>query len=314
MKRRIVVLVAVSALVAGFMATTGPGVGAATGDTVSEIIAVRADTDPCKSTDAAGNHSGVGVGIAFDGSSLILSCNGSALLSFVSPVDGAFVKSITVSGATSLGALAYDANSELLWACSNSSEVGTIDLASAVYTPVFTSGGCFDGLAYDGTDDTIWASADASSPVSHYDTAGTLLDAFPVDLGGYGNSGLAVGLDVIYLGNNGGSAIYTGPRDLSSTEEFISPAQTGDRRVEDLECDNLTFHAEGVTALWSQDAYDNILTAYEVPFESCFFGGSPPPPPETTTTTTAPAAPPAAPPAPVAPAARAVAVAPQFTG
>jgi hypothetical protein len=70
-----------------------------------------------------------------------------------------------------------------------------------------------------------------------------------------------------------------------------------------MECDNITFASSGKTVMWSQDAYDNILTAYEIPAGSCGFGGLPPEVPVT-------------PPVeePVAAPAAALASAPHFTG
>ena len=35
----------------------------------------------------------------------------------------------------------------------------------------------------------------------------------------------------------------------------------------------LTFAAQGQPVIWAQDAYDNIIKAYEIPEGNCFFGG-----------------------------------------
>ncbi|MBI2132631.1 MAG: hypothetical protein HYT99_07455 [Candidatus Tectomicrobia bacterium] len=45
------------------------------------------------------------------------------------------------------------------------------------------------------------------------------------------------------------------------------------RRLEDLECDDITFAGLGVGAMWSQDAYDRIINAWEIPAGLCAFGG-----------------------------------------
>jgi hypothetical protein len=263
----------VGALLLATLGAASP-VAAANGDNLRTFIADRSGT-VCASVDAAGNMSGhgfggnvfaLGVGVAFDGTNLLLSCFNDNTVTAVSPANGAQVVIHQIIGASSLGALAWDNGRGLLWACSASSTIGTISLLTNVFVPVFSSGGCFDGLAYDGSDDTIWASADANPTVRHYSTTGTLINTYSV---GINNSGIAVGGDLLYLANDGGQQIYTAPKSLSPLTLFASFP----RRIEDLECDNLTFAAATKGAIWSVDAYDNILNAWEIPFGSCLFGG-----------------------------------------
>jgi len=92
----------------------------------------------------------------------------------VDPADGSQIAIHHITGATSLGALSWDSTRSLLWACSGFVDVGTIDLSTDVFTYVYTSLGCFDGLAYDGTDDTLWSSHDVSSSIQNYSVTGTL--------------------------------------------------------------------------------------------------------------------------------------------
>jgi hypothetical protein len=304
--RTLLTLVTVIGLLSAVFASGLTPASAATGDTVLTITADRGTTSPCKSTNPAGDHTGVGTGVAFDGTNLILSCWASGELDFVNPTTGAFVKKLDVSGSSDLGALAYDGVAKVLWACSSDSDVGSINLTTGVFTSAFTTG-CVDGLAYDGKDGTLWASADASTTVTHNTKAGAVLGTFTVDLNGHGNSGLAVGGDLVYLGNDGGSEIFQSAKDLVSPTVFITAVKTGNRRVEDLECDNVTFAAQSKAVMWSQDAYDNILTAYEIPNGSCNYGGG-----VTTTTTTA--APSTTPTTTAAAKATAVAATPVFTG
>lgn len=254
-------------------------VAAANGDNLRTVIADRTGTD-CASYNEKGRHESVGVGIAFDGTNLLISCYSDNTVTAVSPADGSQVAVHQISGARDLGALAWDNGRGLLWACSASSDVGTIDLATDAFTFVFSSNGCFDGLAYDGSDDTIWASADASSPVWHFTATGAPLGSFPVNLGGYGNSGIAVGGSLLYLANNGGAQIYEVAKAFSPPPTLFA---SFDARLEDMECDNITF-GSGPTpkaAIWSIDAYDNILNAWEIPNGSCLFGGGGNPPPPT---------------------------------
>jgi hypothetical protein len=241
---------------------------AANGDNLRTIIADRHGTN-CASYDAAGDHASVGVGIGFDGTNLLISCYSDNTVTAVSPADGSQAAVHRISGASSLGALAWDSGRHVLWACSGFSEVGTIDLATDVFTPRFSTPGCFDGLAYDGSDDSVWTSPDATSSISHSTSSGSLIGVFTPSLGNCGNSGIAVGGANLYLANDGCSQIYVTPKAFSGVALFA----TFPRRIEDMECDNLTFAAAGHGAIWSIDAYDNILNAWEIPVGDCQFGG-----------------------------------------
>jgi hypothetical protein len=247
--------------------------GAANGDNLRTFVAQR-DVGACASINAAGNHTAVGTGIGFDGTQLYLSCWYDQHVVGVSPADGTKLSDHIVLGQSGYGAMAWDNGRQVLWACSaqDFDTVGQINLVTNVWTPAFTTQGCIDGLAYDATDDTIWSSDDVSSHVEHYTTAGLLLSSNPISglIGGCGNSGIAVGGQKLYLANNGCSQIYGVEKDFSSSTLFATfPA-----RLEDLECDNITFVApDGKAAIWSQDAYDNVLNAWEIPAGACLFGG-----------------------------------------
>ena len=263
--RNLLGILAVAVVALGFAGQAG----AANGDQLRQIIANRAGT-ACVG-DAAGNHGSVGVGVAFDGFNLLLSCYSDTTVTAVSPADGAQVAVHHIIGASSLGALAWDRSRNLLWACSGFDNIGTIDLSTNVFTYLFrSSNGCFDGLAFDGTDDTLWASGDVESAVYHYTSAGAVLSGNSVigKIQGNVNSGIAVGGSSLYLANDGQSQIWEFAKDFSSSSLFASFP----RRIEDMECDDVTFGA-GKAAIWSIDAYDNILNAWELPAGSCQFGG-----------------------------------------
>jgi len=308
-RRTIPVLIGVLGLLAGVLSSGAQPASAATGDVVTTIIVDRGATSPCKSTDVSGSHAGVGTGVAFDGTNLIMSCWASGELDFANPTTGAYVKKLDVTGSSDLGALAYDGIGHRLWACSDDSTVGTIDLSTGAFTEAFSTPGCVDGLAFDGVDNTLWASPDASSQVTHYQLDGTIIHTTTVSLAGDGNSGLAVGGTLLYLGNDGGGEIFSSTKDLAAPTVFIDSTKTGGRRVEDMECDNITFASQSKAVMWSQDAYDNILNAYEIPDGSCSFGGG-----VTTTTTSTTST--TAGPTTTAPAvaAQAVQATPAFTG
>ena len=232
---------------------------AANGDLLRQIHADQSGT--------ACVNGGIGVGLAFDGTNLLVSCYYDSTIVAVSPVDGHQISVHHILGATALGALAWDNGRGVVWACSGFNTVGTINLNTDVFLPAFAGPGCFDGLAYDGSDDTIWTSPDATNSVTHSTTSGTQLATYSPPLP-CGNSGIAVGGPLLYLATDGCQSIYTSPKDFSAAPTFFASFPA---RLEDMECDNLDF--PGVGAMWSKDAYDTTLNAWEIPNGSCIFGG-----------------------------------------
>jgi hypothetical protein len=270
----------VAVIAAALLALGGPS-SAANGSNLRQIIADRTGTQ-CASVNEAGDHRSVGVGIAFDGVNLLISCYSDNTITAVSPLNGAQVLKYTVTGASNLGALAWDSGRNVIWACSSFSGVGTINPVTHVFTSKFSTPGCFDGLAYDGADDSVWTSPDATGSITHTSAGGTFINTKSVSIP---NSGIAVGGSLLFLADNGNSNIWTSPKDLSALTKFASFP----RRLEDMECDNISFAAQGKGAMWSIDAYDNILNAWEIPAGSCSFGGGITPTPTPSPTTPPPA-------------------------
>jgi hypothetical protein len=265
---------------------------AANGSNLRTVIADESGT-ACVAYNAAGDHFSVGIGIAFNGANLLISCEGDSTVTVISPSDGSQVPPPSmslhpavhfISGANPLSALAFQGPAGPLWGCGGYNTVGLVDLVANTFTPVFNTAlavfpdmqvggsGCRDGLAYDGQDNTIWASGDASTETDHYTVTGVGLAHYSNSglIGGCGNSGIAVGGQLLYLANDGCSQIYEVQKNFSSSNLFASFA----RRLEDLECDDLTFAATVMKgAIWSKDAYDNVLNAWEIPLGQCAFGG-----------------------------------------
>lgn len=269
-RRSSAAVVAALSVVAALLVAAAPS-PAATGDVLDEFDAY----DP-----SVGVPDCVRTGIAFDGSDLILSCQSSNQLDLVNASTHAYTGTVTVTGLSGgIWAIAYDAARDRLWACTDFGQtVSLIDMNAGSLDPTFTpftvdaATGCWDGLAYDAADDSLWMSHDVATDVYHYTTNGTLLGSFSVAgmLGDCGNSGIAVGGSTLYLANNGCSQIYGFDKMFTASTLIADVAGTG-RRIEDMECDDVTF--PGKTAIWSQDAFDGILTAWEIPDGTCAFGG-----------------------------------------
>jgi hypothetical protein len=67
------------------------------------------------------------------------------------------------------------------------------------------------------------------------------------------------------MSNGGCSEIYEADKEFSGTTLFGEyPA-----RMEDIECDSQTFAASGTAAIWSVNAYDNIVNAWAIDAASC---------------------------------------------
>lgn len=256
-----------------------PAGQAATGD----FVATAMFETPC--------GSGVGVGIAFDGTHLWYSCYASSPDLFrADPHTGDVVAEYTIVGG--LGALAYDVGRNAIWAGWGGGTTGDVVLvqldaaknvvSSAVAFNVAAeagSSGLDDGLAYDGEDDTLYISPDGSTVIDHFDSSGAHLGEFPWAGDECFNSGLAIGGDLLYEGSNGCSHVWVVDKSDTSTVVFdFGTAQPDDPnfRDEDLECDPITFAAAGKEVMWSVEAYEpRRAHAFEIPAGSCGFGGQP---------------------------------------
>ncbi len=198
--------------------------------------------------------------------------NGSATLIATKSIINASNDSIIIS------ALAWDQGRDLLWGAFNDSvyliDVGnkTLNgtaLATFQFSPNVSGLPLVDGLAYDGSDDTIYYSPDVNCNVYHLTPNGTLLNTVtPKDANNISDcsvSGVVVGAgNTLYIGRNGAAEI----RRINKTNgDFISQFATTAGRVEDLTCDPVTYAPK--EAILAKDAFNSLYEAFEVEAGTC---------------------------------------------
>ena len=249
------------------------------------IIGMSASSAYAAEGDLAGTvtcaNANTGVGLAYDGTTFFYPLGFNSVTLGTCDITGTVGANIVTNAANSITTVAYDFSRDLLWGATGDlggqqRDIYQIDktTGNAVFqfTATATGAGLTDGLAYDGQDDTIWITGDVSSVISHYNTDGTAIGIdLPVpalDGGQHAISGVAAGVDVLYLGHNGIPVISKHLKsDLSKLAEF----STGVGRTEDLECDPDTF--PGIDVVWSTDLGTPILEAFEVADGTCPIGG-----------------------------------------
>ena len=174
--------------------------------------------------------------------------------------------------------MAWDETRMVLWAQehgSNPVNVYHLNTSTGVATfqwqSVTNSAGTFrDGIAYDGTDDTIWISGDVSNTIEHYTSAGVFINQITPTNAAGGTLGLISGVmvgvgDLLYLGRNGAvEIVQVRKSDGAFISVFASPEGNRD---EGLECDVVNFP---VTTLWSRD---NTMNVIEIEPGTCECGG-----------------------------------------
>jgi Ca2+-binding RTX toxin-like protein len=253
--------------------------------TTGDVVTTVTFSQPCSS--------GIGVGVAFDGQNLWYSCwRQDPDLFRADPATGQVTASYDIAF-QGLGAIAYDATRNAIWAGWGGPNVGKIylvqlDAAKNVTSSnyVFTVNAVDaqldldDGLAYDGTDDTLYVSEDTSTTISHYTTSGQKIGQTNWAGQSCYNSGLAVGGDTMFEASDGCTKIWLANK--SNPSGAIGNFNTGAVRDEDLECDPVTFASQGRDVIWSREAYSPQAKAFEIPSGSCGLGGLPPQPPKCT--------------------------------
>jgi uncharacterized repeat protein (TIGR01451 family) len=204
--------------------------------------------------------------------------NGAAtLVSSKSIVDGA-------GNAVTISALAWDPSRNMVWGAYDN-EVWLIDvgdptvsgdaLATFQFNPGVGGIPLIDGLAYDGSDDTLYHSPDVDCNAYHFSLGtdgnplGTLLNTVtPKNAAGASDclvSGVAVGSgDTLYIGRDGDAEIR---RVDKTTGDFVSQFATTVGRVEALTCDPVTYAPK--EAILAKDARGSLYEAFEVEAGTC---------------------------------------------
>src|SRR5665213_2089554 len=158
--------------------TTARPAAAAAGD----FLKTTTFSTPCSS--------GLGVGVTFDGAHLWYSCynQSGADLYRADPVTGVVDYSASIDNG--LGALAYDAADNVIWAgqgCgTDPNSLWKIQLGASHQVASFTAvsnprtDNCLmDGVAYDATDGTLYLSPAGSTTITQATEAGVPLRPFP---------------------------------------------------------------------------------------------------------------------------------------
>jgi len=230
---------------------------------------------------------GNGVSVANNCQGEIYYTHNDAVL-YKTDANGADLGSVSILDAAgspvTIDEMAWDESRQILWGQefdSNPVDVYTVNATTGLAAFAFTatqtvSIGTFrDGIAYDGSDDSLWLTGDVSTTVEHYSTAGAFINQItPTNAAGEELgliSGATVGNgDLLYLGRNGAVQIVQVQKSNGAfISEFSSPAGTRD---EGLECDAYSFAP--TLALWSREFNSpGDITAIEIEAGTCECGG-----------------------------------------
>ena len=81
---------------------------------IAPSAAGAANGDQLRQIEAGGGRCGINVGLAFDGTNLYVSCYDDNRIDVVTPADGTLVRTFSVTGVSSLGALTNQPPSEVV--------------------------------------------------------------------------------------------------------------------------------------------------------------------------------------------------------
>lgn len=275
---RATVLAAVTAMVAAALASgLSPGTAVATpGEFVAETFFSQNCTGPAN---------GLGVGVANDGAGhLWVSCyQANPDLMRANVTTGLVEQTYNIDGG--LGALAYDAKRNALWAGAGGASGSVFFIQLDATKTVTESKAAFptghfldDGMAYDAGDDTLYFKEDTATQITQYTTTGTPIRTFPWGGNECYNSGLAIGGELLFQGSDGCSHVWVVKKTTLEASFNFSTFSEKDpnHRDEGLSCDPNTFARQ---VMWSKEAYSpNRALAFEIPPNTCGEGGKPPGP------------------------------------
>jgi hypothetical protein len=134
------------------------------------------------------------------------------------------------------------------------------------------------GLGWDGSDRSVFHGLPLNRTIFHYDLTGARKGTFNGPTTFF--DGLAIGGPSLFVGASPSETGRTSIYQLNKTTgaEFQSFATNA--HLHDLECDPITFAAQGKDAIWSRGTgvfdSDETLFAFEIPRGSCGFAGGPP--------------------------------------
>jgi len=249
--------------------------------------------------------SGLGVGIAMDGTDLWYSCFGAGGndLKRADANTGIVEYEIDIVANGGLGALSYDATRDVIWAGDGGGTAGgevykiqltgpagskTVSSSSLEFNVIADVGACGlnDGLAFDArnvadpNDDRLYYSNDClTTTIRTFDLQGVLDESFPWAGNANYNSGLAIGGQLLIQGSNGASHVWVVDKTTKILDfDFPTNVVIGDPnfRDEDLECDTVTLSP--IHIMWSKEANSPMRAhAFEFKQNECGIGGIPPP-------------------------------------
>jgi hypothetical protein len=251
-----------------------------------QVVALGAPGDLIRNVDLP--VPGFGVSVAVDCNGTIYYTIGDTTL-YSMDADGNLLGQVPIVDAAGQGlridemSFQNSGGAGTLWGCQHGSDpvvVYTIDPSSGAAALAFTSvtnsvGTYRDGIAFDGSDSTIWISGDVSTTIEHYQLDGTFINQITPKNSGGGNlgsiSGVQVGVgDLLYLGQDGSVTIVQVKKSNGDwIADFASP---GGARDEGLECDPVNFAPK--LALWSREANSpGFISAIEIEPNTCGCGG-----------------------------------------
>jgi hypothetical protein len=297
--RRLSAAFATAALVAQLAIAGAQPAAGATGDLIADVVIPER------------YPASVAPSVAFDGSNLFYADYGGSVLHRIDvpPAGGTTnatgqVNTPIVGASSGIMTLSYDAGRDAFWAVGGNglsiyllTKDGTATLRFNVDPvndrPQFQSGQAATEvkLAYDGTDDTIWYSPDATRRIYHYQTtADALGTAALVTATPFVDVGLAPNDMTPQCGYNQSSGVAVGGAHLfisvAGCPYYFEYSKTGEKvawyaynlpagfNTKDVECDDRSY---AVPVFWIRDGFSGHIRAFEQPAaDSCAFGGGGP--------------------------------------